>query len=200
MLTGLVSADCGSYEVTNPNVNLAPLKGYVEICSKDSNLCRVLTIGYPASTKTLGYFISDDDWASYQSGSRSGFSQYLIAQLASSVKPQEFEELKRYLHSKNGNIPDNTSLPNRITEQSKTNLGVISEHKNSITIGSSQTINQNNPPIKASITLLASNIAVLVNNSVLSLYVYRTYKGDSDLKNLKADSEQWLQCINKLNP
>src|SRR5213082_1409182 len=78
---------CGSFvsRVDGQSLDLAPPRGFVEICGQDAELCRTLTAGYPPSVLTLGYFVSPEEWKRFKSGPPIGFTRYLIAQSASSA-------------------------------------------------------------------------------------------------------------------
>jgi len=63
-------------------VDLAPPTGYVDVCSRDAQLCKRLTEGYPPSVQTLAYFVLAKEWQLHERGALDGFTQYLIAQRA----------------------------------------------------------------------------------------------------------------------
>jgi hypothetical protein len=63
-----------------------------------------LTAGYPPSVQTIGYFVPVEQWQSYQNGQHKGFSPYLIAQKGRTLSPEEFEDFKRYVHSRQGEL------------------------------------------------------------------------------------------------
>src|SRR5262245_30530525 len=98
---------CGTFgsKAGEASIDLAPPVGYVEICGQDAELCAVLTSGYPASVTTLGYFVTPDEWKRYKTGG-TGFTNYLIAQLAGSMSPADLAGFKDYIRSNQGSIPD----------------------------------------------------------------------------------------------
>ena len=69
--------------------DLAPPGKYVDVCREDTELCKALTAGYPPSVTALAYFVRPHEWAELRK-TRSGFGEYLIAQLAGSMRPDEF--------------------------------------------------------------------------------------------------------------
>ena len=90
---------CGSFRDARDRsaIDYAPLEGFVDVCSRDFQLCVALTQGYPPSVKTIGYFVPAQEWERYQEGDRTGFSRYLIGQRATAMSELEFNEFKRYL-------------------------------------------------------------------------------------------------------
>src|SRR6185437_7576747 len=82
----LAQGACQSYPASarGTALDLAPFPGLVEVCSRDTALCRQLTAGYPPNVATLGYFVPAGDWEAYRQQKRS-FTHYLIAQAASNL-------------------------------------------------------------------------------------------------------------------
>src|SRR5439155_10325479 len=97
---------CGSFRDARGRswVDLAPLPGFIDVCSRDFQLCVMLTEGYPPSVQTIGYFVPVEEWERYQKGQHKGFSRYLIAQKGETLSAESFADFKRYVHSQQGNI------------------------------------------------------------------------------------------------
>src|SRR4029450_4598628 len=89
---------CESFRDTRgrSSVDVAPLSGFVDVCSRDFQLCVMLTQGYPPSVQTIGYFVPIEEWQRYQKGQHKGFSRYLIAQKGRALSTEEFGDFKSY--------------------------------------------------------------------------------------------------------
>ena len=128
---------CGSFRDARgcTSVDVAPLPGFVDVCSRDFQLCVMLTQGFPPSVQTIGYFVPVEEWERYQTGQHKGFSRYLIAQKARTLSAEDFAGFKRYVHSQNGNIPDHTKLASLLESHGQVSLGIVDETSDSISIG-----------------------------------------------------------------
>jgi len=60
------------------SIDFAPLHGYTDVCSRDFQLCVMLTLGYPPRVQTIAYFVPNAEWQKYKEGKHKGFSRYLI--------------------------------------------------------------------------------------------------------------------------
>ena len=106
--------ECGSFRIDGDSLDLAPLPGFVEVCSRHAELCDALTRAYPPSVTTLGYFVTEDEWARFEETEELGFRVYLIAQTGGRDSDEEFQQLKGYIKAQQGQLPDNTELPSFI--------------------------------------------------------------------------------------
>ena len=192
---------CDSWRasVRDTTIDLAPPRGFIEVCSLDRDLCTVLTAGYPPSVKTLGYFAARRDWELFQRDSSLGFDDYLIAQLALNRTAEQLPGFKAYLRAQQGNIPDHSDLPRMLTAQGRVPLGILAETPTSISSGVVMAARPVTNPAAESIVLVASNSAAAVTNHLLSLYVYRNYRSETDIDSVKAVTQRWLQCIADAN-
>ena len=82
---------CGSFRDARgrSSVDVAPLPGFVDVCSRDFQLCVMLTQGYPPSVQTIAYFVPIEEWDRYQKSEHKGFSRYLIAQKGKHFRPSD---------------------------------------------------------------------------------------------------------------
>jgi hypothetical protein len=188
---------CDSWRanVGDTTIDLAPPRGFIEVCSLDPQLCSVLTAGYPPSVKTLGYFVAGRDWELFRRDSSRGFKHYLIAQLALNRSAEQLSGFKAYLRAQQGNIPDHSQLPRMLTAQGRVPLGVLAETPTSISSGVIMAARPVTSPSEESIVLVASNSAAAVTNRLLSLYVYLDYRNQTDIDTVRAVTQRWLQCI-----
>ncbi|HEY6927992.1 MAG TPA: hypothetical protein VI653_31230 [Steroidobacteraceae bacterium] len=181
---------------TSGDIDLAPLPGYVDICSEDTLVCRTLTAGFPPSVTTMGYFVTADEWRSFQQAPQ-GFTQYLIAQLAESTSRGDFPGLKQCLRSQQGNIPDHTRLPFLLDSVGRVQLGIFDETDSSISFG---IIMKLQPPESAEqLPMVATNTAAVVKGHVLSLYVYRKFETAADVDTAEQWTRTWLSCLRRAN-
>ena len=180
-------------------IDLAPPRGFIEVCSIDEPLCSVLTAGYPPSVKTLGYFVARNDWERFQRDSSLGLNHYLIAQVALNRTADQLPGFKAYLRAQQGDIPDHSQLPSTLAAQGRVPLGILAETPSSISSG---VVMAARPVISSkseSIVLVASNSAAAVSGRLLSLYVYLDYKNESDIDSVRAVTKKWVQCIADAN-
>jgi hypothetical protein len=188
---------CDSWRahIGDTTIDLAPPRGFIEVCSLDPQLCSVLTAGYPPSVKTLGYFAAGRDWELFRRDSSLGFKHYLIAQLALNKTAEQLPGFKAYLRAQQGNIPDHSDLPRMLVAQGRVPLGILAETPTSISSGVIMAARPVTSPSAESIVLVASNSAVAVTNRLLSLYVYHDYRTQTDIDTVKVVTQRWLQCI-----
>jgi len=191
---------CGSFPIKTggERLDVAPLMGFVEVCSQDAALCRALTQGYPPSAMTVGYFVTADEWARFKKGALPGFTNYLIAQIAKSTSPANLPDIKAFLKSRQGQIPDHTKVPDVLKVQDEVNLGVIGESDDSIVIGKVAKVQLPSSPAK--IGMVSLNAVFALGPRVLSLYSFREYRSAPDLAAAKAATTTWLQCLRAANP
>ena len=200
-LTGRVALTqdaCGSLSRSVADgdvVDLAPPPAYTDVCAQDSALCRLLTAGYPPSVTTLAYLVPDSLWASYRSGRVAGFGQYLIAQLAKSSTPADLPGLKAHLRAQQGDITDHSNPPSALEVRGRAPLGIFDETKHSISFGVLTQMQPASHPEATPITLVATNSAVAIGNSLLSLYVFREYRAAKDIEAAKALTRAWISCL-----
>jgi hypothetical protein len=174
--------------------DVAPPAGFVEVCAQDAVLCRRLTEGYPPTAPTVGYFVTPQEWAQLKKGTLSGFTSYLIAQVAETTDPAQFARLKEFIRSKQGDIPDHTKVPEYIKLKGEANLGVVSETDESIVIGHIAKLRIAPSPDKE-VSLVALNAAVVFGPRVLSLYSFREYRSPADEAEAKSLMTTWLHCL-----
>ena len=187
--------ECSSYEVDGGTLDLAPLPGFVEACSRNTMLCDVLTRSYPSGITTLGYFVTEDDWARFLETQELGFRVYLIAQTSGRKSDEEFEQLKNYVKAQQGQLPDNTELPSFIEKHGQASLGILSETDDSIAFGTVMQL----ATAQGASTLAASNVALQLPSHSLILYVYHNYEGPSDIDKLRELTRRWSDCLRSQN-
>ena len=135
--------------------------------------------------------------ASYQNGQHKGFSPYLIAQKGRTLSPEEFADFKRYVHSRQGEIPDHTELATIFASRGQVSLSIIDETPNSISVGSVLKLTET--AFERDVQVAAVNIALQIKDESLSLYVYDDAKGANDTDRVKDLAKRWVQCIRKQN-
>ena len=190
---------CGSFRDTRGRsaVDVAPLPGFVDICSRDFQLCVMLTQGYPPSVQTIGYFVPVEEWERYRNGQHKGFSRYLIAQKGRTLSTEEFADFKRYVHSQQGNIPDHSSLAALFESHGNASLGILDETPDSISTGTVSKLTET--ALKRDLLLAAINVALQIKGESLSLYVYDTIKDANDTGGVKQFTKRWVQCVRTQN-
>jgi hypothetical protein len=181
------------------SIDFAPPKGFVDICSRDFQLCVMLTEGYPRSVQTIGYFVSAEQWQRFQERKQKGFTRYFIAQRGRTLSKEEFADFKRYVHSQQGNIADHTDLPRMFQSQDRAPLGVTDEAENSISFGTVLKLKSANTDAGNAELLASMNIALQLNGESLSLYVFDSVKDVKDTEGVKALAKRWLKCIRDRN-
>jgi hypothetical protein len=154
----------------------------------------MLTAGYPKTTKTLGYFVSPQEWDQYRGGHLSGFSHYLIAQLATGASSADFAGIRRFVRSQNGDIPDHTQLPASFESEGKANIGVFEDSDDAIAFG---VVMKVRPGASAPITLASANTVFLAKEHVLSLYVFVDVTSKPSGEPAKSLAREWLGCLRK---
>ena len=193
------SCDSHPSSIPDSTLDLAPPPGFVDICAIDAQLCRTLTAGYPPSVTTLAYFVTTGDWDAYRRHSLSGFTRYLIAQLAVSMTVEDLPRFKDYLHAQQGAIPDNTRLPAILATDGRAALGILDETPASISFGTIMKLHLQTDPPTDPILLVATNTAAVARHHVLSLYVYHEYRTAADVDTAKAITKTWIACIQHAN-
>jgi hypothetical protein len=194
---------CSSFktEIGGRPVELAVPGGYVEICSRDAVLCRILTAGYPASVKTIGYFATPEEWSRYQADPdrAGGFTRYLIAQHAGGMSPNEFTGFREYVRSRQGKIPDSTELPAVLEKTGQANIGVFEDADDAIAFGAVMKVqsaaSEPNAGPREETLLASTNLAFRTEQYVLSLYVYIDTKSEQRVEIVKDLTREWLQCL-----
>lgn len=192
---------CGSFRDSRgrSSIDIAPLEGYTELCSQDSQLCVMLTLGYPPSVQTIGYFVRDEEWQQCKEGKheRCRFNRYLIAQRGRDLSGEEFLDLQRYILSNQGNVMDHTESARVFELQNRVSLGVIDENNDSISFG---VILKTKAPDEQISRLTASiNVALQLKGESLSLYVFDGIKDLKDTNRIKSLANEWLGCIRDRN-
>jgi hypothetical protein len=201
-VSALVGAQrCGSFRDSRgrSSIDVAPLEGYTELCSQDFQLCVMLTLGYPPSVQTIGYFVRDEEWQQCKEGKheRCRFNRYLIAQRGRDLSDEEFLEFKRYIHSNQGNVMDHTESARAFELENRMSLGVIDENRDSISFG---VILKTKAPDEQKSRLIASiNTALQLKGESLSLYVFDAIKDLKDTDRIKSLADEWLKCIRDRN-
>jgi len=193
---------CGSFrdERERSRVNFAPLDGFVDVCSRDFQLCVKLTQGYPPSVKTIGYFVPAEEWQRYQKGDKGGFSCYLIGQRATTMSDSEFDGFKQYIHSQEGSMPDHTEAPATVELEERMPLGIVDETADSISFGAVMRFQPTGTAVLAPLWLGSINIVLQLKGETLCLYAFDTLKTSTDTQNLKSLAARWLKCIRARNP
>ncbi len=192
---------CGSFRDARgrSSVDFAPPNGFVDVCSRDFQLCVLLTEGYPPEVTTVAYFVPGEEWQKYQKGQHKGFSRYLIAQRGQTRSPDEFSELKRYVKAQQGNVPDHTELPRILQSQGKIPLGVTEETEDSISFGVIMKLASADGHLNGSPFLACINIMLRLKGETLALYVHDTAANMSDSKSVRQLAKDWLKCIREQN-
>jgi hypothetical protein len=190
---------CGSFKAGSKVTDLSPPKDFVDACSRHSALCHRLTAGYPPSAKTLAYFVTEKEWQEYRAGTRDGFTRYLIAQSAERTPASDFANLKRYIRSRQGDIPDHTRLPSVLQSEGRANLGILEESEDAIVSGVVMKVSVPPPGPTRSISLASSNTAFLSKGELFSLYVFVEIPDAAEPSAVKALTKEWLSCLRKTN-
>jgi len=192
---------CGSLRDARDRsaIDYAPLEGFVDVCSRDFQLCVALTQGYPPTVKTIGYFVRAEEWERYQEGDRSGFSRYLIGQRASTMSESEFDDFRRYLHAQHGSMPEHTKTPTTFNLHERASLGIIDETPDSISFGAVLRLTPNRDGPVAPVWLGSINIVLQLKGETLTLYAFDTLNTPDETDGLKNLARQWLNCIRTRN-
>jgi hypothetical protein len=192
---------CGSFrdKRERSRVDFAPLDGFVDVCSLDFQLCVKLTQGYPPSVKTIGYFVSTEEWRRYQKGDKSGFSRYLIGQRATTMSNSEFDGFKQYIHSQQGSMPDHTKASATLELEERVSLGIVEETSDSISFGAVMRFEPTGAAVLAPLWLGSINIVLQLKGETLCLYAFDTLKTSTDTQSLKSLAARWLKCIRTRN-
>jgi hypothetical protein len=159
----------------------------------------MLTLGYPASVQTIGYFVRNEEWQQCKEGKHEPcrFTRYLIAQRGRDLSSEEFLDLKRYIRSNQGNVLDHTESTRAFELENRVSLGVIDENSDSILFGA---ILKTKAPDEQKSRLTASiNVALQLNGESLSLYVFDAIKDLKDTHRIKSLANEWLKCIRDRN-
>ena len=200
--SALVGAQrCGSFRDSRDrsSIDFAPLDGYTDLCSKDFQLCVMLTLGYPPSVQTIGYFVRDEEWQDCEEGKheRCRFTRYLIAQRGRNLSSEEFLDLKRHIHLNQDNVVDHTESARAFELENRVSLGVIDESSDSISFGA---IFKTKVPDEHGSRLTASiNVVLQLKGEALSLYVFDAVKDLKDTDRIKSLANEWLKCIRDRN-
>jgi hypothetical protein len=189
---------CGSYVYagTGGPIDLAPVAGYVEICSQDTQLCKYLTRGYPPDVITVGYFVAAPEWEAHRRDPTTNFDHYLIAQLSTRFTVADLSGFKAYVHSNHGEIPDRSKIPEHLTSEGHVGLGILDETDSSITFG---TILQMQRAGVDHLHIVATNSALVASGRIFSLYVYRNMRDTSDIGIATRQAKTWIGCIQRAN-
>jgi hypothetical protein len=195
------SSACGSYgaQAAETKVDLAPLPGFVEICNQDATLCQILTGGYPPSVKTLGYFVTNEEWDQFQKGRRIGFTKYLIAQHAVSMQQSEFTDFKTHLRSQQGVLPDNSELPRVLESKGRVEFGIFEDGEDVIASGTVMHATPRTPSPAQTVSLAATNATMVIKGQVFSLYVFVEFLSDTDIDRVKGLTHEWVECLRSAN-
>jgi len=190
-------SSCGSFQasVAPPPLELAPPAGFVEICSRDTALCAKLASGYPPTAKTVGYFVTSQEWDQYREGRLSGFTRYLIAQVSEGTAPSEFPDLKNFIRSQQGVIPDNTELSPVFDAVGRSNIGVFEDSETAISSGVVMKLQPATSGPPADLILASANTAFLTKGRVLSLYAFTDVTAKPSAEPVKQLTREWLKCL-----
>ena len=193
-------ASCGSFvsKVDAASLDLAPPTGFVEICGQDAELCRVLTAGYPPTAKTLGYFVTSEEWMRFKK-QPIGFTRYLIAQLATSMAPEDLAGLKEHIRSQQANIPDHTELPAIVESQGRAPIAIFEDADDAIAFGAVMKLRTKPPSPPKDATLASTNAALVMKGRVMSLYAFIDVTESKDVDAVKNLTRNWLQCLRAAN-
>ncbi len=181
-------------------IDFAPPIGFIDVCSRDAQLCNLLTKGYPPSVQTIGYFVRAEEWQRYQKTEQKGFSRYLIAQRArTTMSTTEFADFKRYIRGQQGNTPDHTELPSVLESQGRVPLGVTDETDDSISFGVVMKLVPPGGGGTGSELLASINIARQLKGETLSLYAFDTVRQPTEVEGVKTLARHWIACIGGQN-
>lgn len=190
-------SSCGSFQasVAPPALELAPPAGFVEICGRDAVLCARLSSGYPPTARTIGYFVTPEEWVQYREGRLSGFTRYLIAQVSEGTAPTEFPDLKNFIRSRQGAIPDNTELPPVLDAVGRSNIGVFEDSDDAISSGVVMKLQPATSGPPTDLILASTNTAFLTKGRVLSLYAFTDVTAKPSAEPVKQLTREWLKCL-----
>lgn len=184
---------CGSFaaKVPDPALDLAPPKGFVEICSQDPELCKKLTARYPQA-KTLGFFVPEDEWKRYkEKKDATSITRTLIAQWAETMQPAQFPELQKFIRSRHGKDPAAAPV---FGQKGQADVAVFEDTSDAIASGMLLKGKSSKPGQPETINALL-NIAMLDGTRVLSLYVTADVTASPNGEPAKALAKDWLSCL-----
>jgi hypothetical protein len=190
-------SECGSEvrSVEGRPLDLAPPKGYVDVCAHDQQLCQTLTKAYPPSLRRLGYFVPKEEWEANQDKAPTSFRRYLIALLATNKKPQQLAAVKARLRTDVGAAPDAAQLMTVVQDKGQASLGILEDAPDAFAFGA-----VGRRQARGSGELLAmTNSAMVLKGHVLSLYVSATVGDAAQVDAVKAITKQWLGCLRTAN-
>jgi hypothetical protein len=190
---------CGSFRDARgrSSVDVAPLPGFVDVCSREFQLCVMLTQGYPPSVQTIAYFVPIEEWDRYQKSEHKGFSRYLIAQKGETLSSERFADFKRYVHLEQGSVPDHTKLASLFESRGQVSLGIVDETPDSISIGTVMKLTET--ALKRDLQPAAINVVLQIQGESLSLYIYDSVKDANDTDRVKELAKYWVQSIRMQN-
>jgi methionine-R-sulfoxide reductase len=178
-------------------LDLAPPVGYVDVCARDADLCGTLTARYPASVKTLAYFVPEADWQAHAKGGAPQFQRYLIAQLATKTAAQ-FAEVKSFIRSQQSDVVDRSGLPEIFKRKGQAALGIFDETPESISFGAVAPVPGPTPGAAAQM-VASTNSAVVVKERVLSLTAFAAVDAPRDVDAIERLTKDWLGCLRQAN-
>jgi hypothetical protein len=194
---------CGSAIRSSDGVqiDLAPPGLFVDVCIEDKGLCKLLTAGYPQTSITLAYFVLPAEWMAYARNPAKPphFTRYLIAQRAKSFPPDGLPEFKQYLHSKQGDMPDHTKLPEVFASEGRVNLGITDETTDSISFGVVMKVGVAGEPSAGTVTLASINSIIAAHKKMLSLYTFDSINDPLAIRPVEALSRRGLTCLRTKN-
>ncbi len=197
----LAAEPCGSFIDAKglSVVDFAPPIGFVDVCSRDSRLCSVLTKGFPSSVRTIGYFVLGEEWQRYEKGNLDGFSRYLIAQRGGPLSRERFREFKDYVRAQHGEIPDSSDIVRGLESGGRVSFGVTDETEDSISYGVVMKLRSLNGGSDVEMLLASINIALQLKGESLSLYVNEEVRRPSDVRRVKEFAARWIGCLRSRN-
>ncbi len=187
-------AGCGQIQAAlgGTAIGLAAPAGFVEVCTKDEQLCHELTSGYPPTVTTIGYFVPADKWAAHNRGEHPRLGRLLVAQ-ETSTGEDAFPALKEVLRERQGRIPDHSPVIPRLEHVERVDLGVLDEGADFISMG--VIINAQVPGLAAVGPQVAINTAFVDRGHVLSLYTHCDFAGPRDEEECRQLTTEWLGCL-----
>ncbi|MEO8606209.1 MAG: hypothetical protein ABI629_26800 [bacterium] len=190
-------SECGSEvrSVEGRPLDLAPPKGFVDICVEDQALCKSLTSAYPASMHPIGYFVPKDEWVN-KTKPPDGFRRYLMALLVTTKTPESLPGVRAGLRGVIAAEPDKAKLEAILKDRGQASLGVIEDASDVFAFGA---VGPRQSAGSPDALLAMTNSAMALKGRMLSLYVSATVTDLKQVDAVKALTTQWLGCLRTAN-
>lgn len=179
-----------------PGIRLAlPFKA-VDLCVESPVLCRRLIADFPGKESAIGYYVTPQEWADYQTSKRE-FSWYFVAVHRRDLDARDIERTTKKLQQLDGGAP---AFPGVTSRQSVLPLGILEQTSDSVAYGAVITMPHLDDRAARRATLLAAVHSLLViNERVVSLYSFALTQRPEPLDSLQDAAKVWLSCMRQVN-